>query len=96
VLPCSRAAGTLALNLAGAFALGYVVGRRSVTSMSATAFSFVAIGLLGSFTTFSAFAFEVCDLLADARSGLAMGYAVASVVVGLVVAGGGILLGERR
>lgn len=89
-------AGTLTVNLAGAFALGYVIGRRSVASMPATAFSFVAVGLLGSFTTFSAFAFEVYDLLADARAGLAIGYAIASVVVGLLVGRGGLFLGERR
>lgn len=88
--------GTFSVNLLGALALGYVVGRRTVSPLPVTMFAFVAIGLLGSFTTFSAFVFDVYDLLADDRAGLGVGYAVASVVVGLIVARGGVLLGENR
>lgn len=88
--------GTFSVNVVGSFALGYVVGRRAVSPLPATVFALVAIGLLGSFTTFSTMAFEVYDLFADARPGLAVGYAAGSVVLGLLSARGGVVLGERR
>ena len=56
--------GTLMANLAGCFAMGVLV---SVLALRATehepARAFLAVGLLGGFTTFSAFALEAVMML---------------------------------
>jgi fluoride exporter len=46
--------GTLAVNLAGSFALGVVAG----AALNGDAYRLVATGLLGAFTTFSTWTFE--------------------------------------
>lgn len=84
--------GTLLANLGGALALGFVVGWRLARTQPGTLLvPFLGIGLLGSFTTFSGFSYEVADLLDAGRWQLGLGYAVGSIAAGLVLA----LLGER-
>ena len=84
--------GTLLVNLSGALALGFVVGRRLARTRPGTLLvPFLGIGLLGSFTTFSGFSYEVADLLDAGRWQLGLGYAVGSIAAGLMLA----LLGER-
>lgn len=81
----------LAVNLAGSFLLGLYLARRERAIAADSSIPFWAIGVLGSFTTFSAFGLDVVLLLDAGRSLLAAGYVAASVVGGLAVA----LLGER-
>ncbi len=54
---------------------------------------FVGTGILGGFTTYSALATDTV-LLADSRPGLAITYAVASVVLGVLAAGIGFRIGR--
>ena len=54
----------------------------------------VAVGALGSFTTFSALTEDVVRLADDGRAEVAAAYAVASVVIGLAAAGAGVLSGR--
>ena len=83
---------TLFANVAGSLLLGVLLGWRLRRSAPSTfTIPLIGIGLLGSFTTFSLFAVETGDLLRDGRVGLAAGYAIGSVVAGLVAA----LAGER-
>ena len=56
---------------------------------------FVGTGILGGFTTYSALATDTV-LLAGSRLGLAMTYAVASVVLGVLAAGIGFRIGRLR
>jgi CrcB protein len=73
----------VAVNLVGALALGWYVGRmRSVDSVRPRLVAFTAVGLLGSFTTFSGFALETVDTL---REGSVSG---ATVLVLVSVFGG--------
>ena len=89
--------GTLAVNLGGAFLLGLVVGRRLARTRPGTLLvPFLGIGLLGSFTTFSAFSYEVADLLDAGRWQLGLLYAAGSIALGLVLARMGERLGGRR
>lgn len=44
---------------------------------------FLGVGLLGGFTTFSAFSLEMLLLIQRGQAGLAIGYAVISVVAAL-------------
>ena len=73
----------IAVNLVGALALGWYVGKtRAHDSMGPNLVAFTAVGLLGSFTTFSGFALETVESL---RTGSATG---ATFLV-LVSVGGG-------
>lgn len=92
--------GTLAVNIAGSLAMGALVGwlaRGTMAEHSAeNAYLLIGMGLLGGFTTFSAFSSELVTMLHRGQAGLAAGYAAASlvagmaaVIIGLVAAQGG-------
>jgi CrcB protein len=72
---------TLLVNLTGCLALG-LGGRRA----SGLLRPFLVTGVLGGYTTFSAFAVDVDRLLADGRLLAAVAYAAASVGLGIAVA----------
>lgn len=79
--------GTLAVNLIGCFIAGLLAGlavRQDVFTAEARLFLFT--GLLGGFTTFSAFGLETLLLLKRGEAGVALTNVVVSVVVGLLVA----------
>jgi len=82
---------TLLVNLSGCLALGLLVGARPDASRLR---AFVGTGVLGGFTTFSAFALETDRLLADAPA-WAVGYLALSVLGGLGGAALGLRLGAR-
>lgn len=89
--------GTLAVNLTGALLLGYLLTRfLQAASRTTLTIPLLCTGVLGSYTTFSTFSVETVDLLGDGRADLAAGYAVGSVVLGLVAAAVGIRWAERR
>lgn len=86
--------GTVLVNVVGAFLLGVLVGwfgRRSVPEELRTA---LGVGLLGGFTTFSAWAVETVDLVARSRPGLAAVNVVVPVVAGLAAAVAGLAVGR--
>jgi len=81
--------GTLAVNIVGSFLLGLSLYLLESTAPTTEMRSFVTIGFLGAFTTFSTFSYEAVVLLQGgewARGGLYVG---GSVVLGLV----GVLMG---
>ena len=56
--------GTLSVNILGSFLIGYFVSSDYVKNLSQDFVKFfLIIGLLGSFTTFSAFSYEVVNLI---------------------------------
>ena len=77
--------GTLAVNALGCLLIGAVSqlaeGRGLFGDYSR---SFLVIGVLGGFTTFSAFGNETANLLRDGQLGLAALNAVAQVTLGLL------------
>jgi fluoride exporter len=81
----------LVVNLTGSFLLGIYLARRERAVAAESSISFWAIGVLGSFTTFSAFSVDVVNLLDAGRSLVAGGYVAVSVLGGLAIA----LLGDR-
>ena len=84
---------TLGINVVGSFLLGVVlVGGPSW--LSATWVTGLAVGFLGAFTTFSTFSFETQTLLRTGRGPAALGYVVASVVLGVVAAWMGYSVGR--
>jgi fluoride exporter len=88
---------TLVINLVGAFALGLVVGVLGPRHLTARAF--LGTGVLGGFTTYSAFAVQTATV-GSVAVWVPVALAVVSVVAGVLLAGVGVragrLLGARR
>ncbi len=77
---------TLTVNVVGSFLMGVVVAiAQTVLGGSALARTFLATGILGGFTTFSAFSLDAYELLERRQTTLAVIYVTASV--GLSIAG---------
>ncbi len=76
--------GTLAVNLVGCFIIGFLSqlaeSRGVFTAESRT---FVFIGILGGFTTFSAFGNETMNLWREGQNALALANIAAHLVLGL-------------
>lgn len=89
--------GTLVVNVTGAFALG-VIGVILIERVAHSGHlrTFLGIGLLGSYTTFSTMALEGVQLIEAQRLGLAAGYWVATLVFGQMAGVFGMWLGRLR
>lgn len=89
--------GTLTVNVLGAFVLGCLMGATVAGRivLHPTLRTFVAIGLLGAFTTFSTFAYETLEAMRAGDMRFALLNIGVSLVVGLSVAWMGIQIGER-
>lgn len=79
---------TIAVNVLGALLIGVLAARVAGTSELRL---FLGTGVLGGFTTYSAFAVGSVGLWADAPL-LAAGYAFASLVLGMIAAWAGLRL----
>lgn len=86
--------GTLLVNVSGCVALGLLVGWISAGRDRPTVRLFFATGVLGAYTTFSTFAYEVVRLAEDDAIRVASAYVAASLVLGLGGAAAGIRLGR--
>jgi CrcB protein len=76
---------TLAVNVIGSLAMGLVAGAlaKGADGGSETLRLLVGVGLLGGFTTFSAFSLELMLLIERGAAGTAVAYAAISVLAGL-------------
>ena len=70
--------GTLIVNILGSAAIGFVLAT-SDSRLSPETKQFLTVGVLGGFTTFSAFSAQTMQLLHGGQSGLALVYAASSV-----------------
>lgn len=84
--------GTLAVNIIGCFLIGIVFGLADKGSMTQNWKLFLATGVLGGFTTFSAFSNEAIMLLRDGNFTYATTYIFSSVALGLLATMAGILI----
>jgi CrcB protein len=74
---------TFAINIAGALLLGWLVTRlQERLPLSAYRRPLLGTGFCGALTTFSTMQVELLDMLDAGHTGLALGYAAASIVVG--------------
>jgi CrcB protein len=74
---------TFAVNIAGAFALGYFVTRlQERLPLSAYRRPFLGTGICGALTTFSTMQVELLDMLDADEVALAAGYALVSIAAG--------------
>lgn len=77
--------GTLAVNVIGALAIGVIMAELGVRGLVDSRWRPVLVtGLLGGFTTFSAFAYEAVALAEQRRLGTAAAYVAITVIAGLV------------
>lgn len=82
--------GTLCVNLVGCFAIGLVAGlleTRAPVGLSLRLF--LVVGVLGGFTTFSAFGYETFALLKEGQALRAAVSAGLQVVLGILLVWGG-------
>jgi CrcB protein len=75
---------TLTVNVIGCFLIGIVFGIFDKGQLSQEWKLFLATGVLGGFTTFSAFSNETIILFREGHAGHALLYIAASVVFGLL------------
>lgn len=85
-------AATLVVNVVGSLLIGVVAARLASTAALRV---FLGTGVLGGFTTYSAFATGAISLSADAPL-LAFAYAAGSLVLGLAAAALGLRMGRPR
>ena len=83
---------TLIVNIIGCFFIGIVIGIFDKGQMSHEWKMFLATGILGGFTTFSAFSNETLVLFREGCAGYATLYVLASVILGLLATGVAYLL----
>ncbi len=86
--------GTFAANLIGGFAMGLLAGwlARGSAVAGEPVRLLLGVGVLGGFTTFSAFSLETFLMIERGQPLLALGYALASVVGAVVALGLGLTL----
>lgn len=91
VEPSPFPAGTVAVNLLGCVVIGLLAGFAEARGgLSAELRALLFVGLLGGFTTFSAFGLETVGLLRDGRGGLAVANVLVQVGFGILAVWGGL------
>ncbi|MGN3973927.1 fluoride efflux transporter CrcB [Tsuneonella sp. SYSU-LHT278] len=75
---------TLAANVSGSLAMGLLAGGLARFGGGEIWRLLVGVGLLGGFTTFSAFSLELMLLIERGQAGSAFAYAAISVLAGLI------------
>ena len=85
--------GTLAVNLIGGFAMGLLVGTLARMAVPGENWRLLlGVGVLGGYTTFSAFSLDVVTMIQRGDLGIALFYALLSVVGSIVALFAGLSL----
>jgi CrcB protein len=95
MLPATFPWGTWLINISGCLIMGVVAGLASTSAIAPSARLFLATGVLGGYTTFSAFGLEAQALLADQRWGAACAYAFGQVILGVLGVYAGLAIARR-
>ncbi|HEX5667772.1 MAG TPA: fluoride efflux transporter CrcB [Chitinophagaceae bacterium] len=95
VFPYPFPLGTFIINISGSFLIGllYALYGRS-GNLSPSALLFLATGVCGGFTTFSAFSYENLLLLRSGHYMMAMVYITGSIIIGLLAVFAGYAIGK--
>lgn len=87
--------GTMAVNIAGSFVMGLLIAVMALKmQVSQEVRAFLTTGILGGFTTFSAFSLDFAVLVERRETGLAALYVIASVGLSLAAIFAGLKLGR--
>ena len=87
-------AGTLIVNIVGSLAMGLLIGTLAAVpgGTSQNLRLFLATGVLGGFTTFSAFSLDALTLWERGQPAAALAYVLASVILSLAAIAAGFFL----
>ena len=90
------ASGTFFVNVVGSFLMGLavVILAERFPDSGARYMPLITVGLLGGFTTFSAFSLDAIRLIEDGRVGWASAYIAGSVVLSILALVVGMFLGR--
>ncbi len=95
ILPGTFPFGTWVVNISGCLIFGLLIGMAEAHfTVGSFARTFVLIGILGGFTTFSSLTFESFQLLRDGEMLAALTNAVGQLLVGLVALWLGVAFGR--
>lgn len=77
--------GTLAVNLIGSLAAGFLWGLSERVIISPNTRTFIFVGILGGFTTFSTYSLESFNLLRDGEIRLALSNILTTNILGIAL-----------
>lgn len=83
---------TLSINIVGSLLMGVLIGWLAIRGGGEAARLFLGVGILGGFTTFSAFSMEFWLLFERGQMAEAAAYVLGSVIVGIAACGLGLLI----
>lgn len=86
--------GTVFVNVTGSFVIGVVLVLVQGGALPAGARPFVAVGILGGYTTFSTYSYETLELMTDGNYGVAVINVFVQLVLGLIGVYLGVVLGR--
>jgi CrcB protein len=86
--------GTFFANVSGSFLIGVVLVLAEAGSLPAGARAFLAVGVLGGYTTFSSFSYESLGLLTDSGVLLMLLNTLGQLALGLVFVYFGVVFGR--
>ena len=85
--------GTMGVNIVGSFIMGLIAGYFALKgSLPQEARLFLTTGILGGFTTFSAYSLDAMLLYERGEVGAAAGYALGSVVLSILALAAGLAI----
>jgi fluoride exporter len=90
---------TLFINLSGSLLIGYLAGSWAMGSTQTILpqkWHFWVTGFCGGYTTFSAFSWQVLELVQSSEGTLAGAYAAGSIGLGLIAVAIGVSMARRR
>ena len=87
---------TFAVNVFGAFLIGYFVTALSSKGPKRLHHPFLATGICGTLTTFSAMQLELYNMVEASETGLALAYLTVSLGCGFVALQAGLMSGRRN
>jgi len=77
-------AGTFLINVIGCFLIGLFINNNFVDKSNLLLHEFIIIGILGGFTTYSAFGLETYNLIKNNMIHIAILYILSSIIFGLI------------
>jgi fluoride exporter len=83
---------TFAVNVVGGLAMGLLAGWLARRSGGESLSLLLGVGVLGGFTTFSAYSLEIVRMVEGGRGAAALAYALASVVAAVLAVALGLML----
>ena len=86
--------GTFTVNVIGCFVIGVVISLADRHSISNEWKLFLATGICGGFTTFSAFSMETFSLLRSGQTTIALLYITSSLLLGVVATWAGYVFSQ--